>query len=179
VSDDAPSRYEGPKFRGDRALSPYPVSRLAPVHDLVDAAQEIQRADQVLGAAVNAKMSSIVEQIRALQAQARVVIAEARDDALLHRASCNFKKRIGAVYHLYERTPERVYFSMLSPEEWGDGAPHTFRGSFRLDPDMSWSRVDGEFGSRGDAEPTVPRLEIPELLRDAERRPGELGADES
>lgn len=171
MADDPSTRYTGPRYRGERALSPYPVSRLAPVHDLIDAAAEIQQADQLLGTGVNAKMETIIRQIRALQEQARQVLAEARDDALLHRAACNFKKRIGTTYHLYARDEQTVYFSMLAPADWNHAPPHPYRGSFRLEPDMSWSRVDGEHGAAADARrDEVPRFEIDALLPAGELR---------
>lgn len=34
------------------------------------------------------------------------------------------------------------YMSMLSPEEWGD-PPDDFMGSYRLEIDQSWTRIDG------------------------------------
>ncbi len=136
-------RNAGTKHEGSAATSPYPMSRLAPIHDLVDAAREIQSADEVIGTAANAKLEVIVAQIRALQEQARTVLTSARQNALLHRAGCGFSKRVGAVYHLYHRHEGDAYFSMLSPSDWRGSPPHDFEGSYRLEPDMSWTRVDG------------------------------------
>ena len=135
-------RDSGPKHEGSAATSRYPMSRLAPVHELVDAAREIQGADAVIGATTNAKLETIVTQIRALQDQARAVLTTARESALLHRAGCGFAKRVGATYHLYHRHDGDAYFSMLSPADWRGAPPHDFEGSYRLEPDMSWSRVD-------------------------------------
>ena len=59
--------------------------------------------------------------------------------ATLHRARCNFQKRVGHTYHLYERPDGSSYFSMLHPDDWNGRAPHPFVGSFRLEPDMSWT----------------------------------------
>ncbi len=118
-----------------------PISRLAPPFDLVDIAKEIQSADNLLGAVVGGQLDVIAEQIRALQRKARELLERAELNADLHRAECNFRKRAGQVYHLYRRSDAR-YFSMLSPSEWGDATPHTFEGSYRLELDMSFSRVD-------------------------------------
>jgi hypothetical protein len=127
--------------------SPYPVSRLAPPFGLVDLAREIQDADRVLGAVVGGQLEVIAEQIRGLQERARDILERADRAGQLHRAACNFRKRPGATYHLYRRPSGELYFSMLSPEDWGGsgtggGPPHPFEGSYRLEVDMSWTRVD-------------------------------------
>ncbi|MCA9710898.1 MAG: DUF2452 domain-containing protein [Myxococcales bacterium] len=137
--DDALVRHAGPRHPGPAHSSPYPVSRLAPAHDLVDTARQIAEADQVIGTVVHGKLSVIAEQIRALQAQARRIMDEAHQAASLHRAQCSFQKRVGHIYHLYARPDGTRYFSMLSPRDWGGGHPHGFVGSFRLEPDMSWA----------------------------------------
>lgn len=124
------------------ATSPYPLSRLSAPHDLVDVAREIQEADKTLGGVTVAKLRTIAEQIRALQAQAARVLEEARQSSDLHRASCAFKRRPGHVYHLYrKREVGSLYWSMLSPEEWGT-PPDEFQGSYRLEVDMSWTPVE-------------------------------------
>ena len=125
----------------DRAM-PYPVSRLAPRFDLVDVAREIQDSDRMLGAVVGGQLDVIARQIRRLQEEAQSILERARQSADLHRASCNFKKRPGAVYHLYRRSPTDAYLSMLSPDEWGGSPPHPFEGSYRLELDLSFTRVD-------------------------------------
>lgn len=125
----------------DRAM-PYPVSRLAPRFDLVDVAREIQEADRVLGAVVGGQLDVIANQIRKLQEEGRAILERARLSAELHRATCNFKKRPGAVYHLYRRSPAETYLSMLSPEEWGGRPPHPHEGAYRLEVDLSFTRVD-------------------------------------
>ena len=152
-------RADARKHEGSAATSPYPVSRLAPVHDLIDAAREIQAADEVIGTATNAKLEVIVAQIRALQEQAREVLSTARENALLHRAACGFQKKVGMTYHLYRRGEGDGYFSMLSPEDWNNKAPHPFEGSFRLEPDMSWTRVD-----TGYAPPPARRFDVAALV---------------
>ncbi|MCA9690581.1 MAG: DUF2452 domain-containing protein [Nannocystaceae bacterium] len=144
MKDDALVRDGGDARRGPARLSPYPTSRLAPPHDLVDSARQIQQADATLGTVVNAKLQVIVEQIRALQQRAREIVDEAREHAALHRARCSFRKIPGRVYHLYRRDDER-YFSLLSPDDWRGRPPHPYEGAYRLEVDMSWtpSGADG------------------------------------
>lgn len=140
MSDE--QKYDGPNHRGPEQASPYGLSRLAPSIGLVDVAREIQAADVAIGNVAAAKLRLIAEQIRTLQAQAQTVLGEAHRAAELHRAKCNFHKRIGQVYHLYLRPDGERYFSMLSPEEWGKALRDTHEGSYRLEPDMSWTPAD-------------------------------------
>ncbi len=144
MSDDS-KRYSGPNVEGPASTSPYPLSRMSAPHDLVDAAREIQRADQVIAAVTTDKLGMIAEQIRALQDQARDVLARAQRDAELHRAECRFVKVAGQTYHLYRRERDgsnRLYFSMLSPDDWGASPPDPFVGSFRLESDASFTPAD-------------------------------------
>lgn len=142
MSDDNPVRHSGGKHEGPQHSSPYPMSRLAPAHDLVDTAKEIALADRTIGNVVGGKLEVIARQIRALQDEAHTLLAAARRDLDLHRAECNLLKRVGKIYHLYRRENEQLYFSMLSPEDWAGKAPDAFVGSFRLEHDQSWTPVD-------------------------------------
>ncbi len=135
-------RYDGPRHEGSSSTSPYPVSRLGAVMDLVDTAREIAQADTVIGAVATDKLAQIAEQIRALQDQAREVLSRAHRDATLHRARCNFQKVPGQIYHLYARADGERYFSMLSPDDWRAAPPHPFQGSYRLEPDQSWTALE-------------------------------------
>ncbi len=66
----------------------------------------------------------------------------AKRDAYLHHAACNFTKVPGKTYHLYQRENESVYFSMLSPGDWGRSCPHQHMGSYRLEYDHSWTPLE-------------------------------------
>jgi len=142
MSDEGFKRDAAPRHQGPQQASPYPISRLAPVHDLVDVAREIQEADRMLGTVASGKLQLLAKQIRALQEEARNLLEAARRDAELHRASCQFKRRPGHVYHLYRRPDGAFYFSMLSPDDWHGAPPHPFEGSYRLEHDMSWTRAE-------------------------------------
>ncbi len=122
--------------------SPHPLSRLAPKFDLVDAAREIEQADRMLGAVVGGQLELIAQQIRELKQKAEELLEGARVSAELHRAACHFVKRPGHIYHLYRRPDGGAYFSLLSPAEWSGEPPHRFEGSFRLELDLSFKRVD-------------------------------------
>jgi len=136
--------------------TPYPVSRLAPPMELVDLAREIAEADHAIDITLHAKLATIANQIRALKQEAAEILSKARQDRTLHRAQCGFAKIPGKVYHLYQREDGGCYFSMLSPEEWGGEPPHPYQGSFRLEPDMSWTRVSGDPVRKGEEAPSPP-----------------------
>ena len=130
------------KHQGLRRTSPYPMERLAGRIDLVDVAAEIERADQAIAARVGGELEVIAEQIRALQRQAQAVLARSALDQKLHRAQCRFPRRVGHIYHLYERDDGETYFSGLSPSDWNGAPPHVFIGSYRLEGDQSWTEAD-------------------------------------
>ena len=76
---------KGP-YRGPSRAAPYALSRLSAPVSLVDAAREIQHADEWIASTTSAQLSVIAEQIRALRAQAEAGVAQARENAELHRA---------------------------------------------------------------------------------------------
>ncbi|CAG9771904.1 unnamed protein product [Ceutorhynchus assimilis] len=71
-----------------------------------------------------------------------IQVTDDSKDTNLHLAACNFLKKPGQVYHLYERPCGQKYFSMLSPQDWGDKAPHKFLGSWFLENNQSWTPVN-------------------------------------
>eukprot|EP00127_Corallochytrium_limacisporum_P005121 Clim_evm27s199 gene=Clim_evmTU27s199 len=130
---------------------PYNLSKIAdkiqttnpaPRDTLIDLARSIQHADSVLKAATGNKLATIAEQIKRLQDEARQVMEDAVVDSQLHRAACNFQKRPGQLYHLYEKSDGTPYLSMLSPAEWGKNHKHKYLGSYRLELDQSWTPVE-------------------------------------
>jgi hypothetical protein len=142
-NDDSFKRHgDATKHEGPDHSSPYPVSRLAPAFDLVDVAREIQKADALLVDVASEKLRLIAEQIRGLQEQAQTIMAEAKRDAELHRAACNFVKRPGKTYHLYRNSNDALYFSMLSPADWKGAPPDRYEGSYRLEIDQSWTPAE-------------------------------------
>lgn len=129
---------------GFAAVSSYPTSRLSAPFAPVDQTLAIAEADRYIGAVARGQLQLLLEQISSLQERAQKILAEVDVNRQLHRVNCRVQKRAGHIYHLYTELPEdigREYFSILSPEEWGQ-PPHTFLGSYKLNDDMSWTRVD-------------------------------------
>jgi len=130
------------RHRGPERASPYPVSRLSGPVSLVDAAREIEHADQWITSTSESKLVLIAAQMHALRAQAEQVLAEARENATLHRAEARFQRHPGKTYHLYERADSQRYWSMLAPADWAGQPPHRFVGSYRLEADQSWTPLE-------------------------------------
>lgn len=128
--------------------APYPVSRLAPGFGLLDLAREIDQADQMISGRLSGQLQVIADQVKALQAQAKRILEQAREDQRLHHAHCAFRRIPGRTYHLYEGADGVAAFSMLSPDDWRGTPPQRFLGSYRLEADMSWTPADG--GRRDD-----------------------------
>lgn len=145
------------KHQGSDSTSPYPVSSLSPSFDLVDLAKQISEADAMVNTRVSAKLKVIADQIKALQAEAREALEEAQQDQQLHNAACNFKRIPGKIYHLYKKPDGQIYFSMVSPEDWGGNAPHEYVNSYQLENDLSWTPVD-KLGQTDNSKELINRL---------------------
>jgi hypothetical protein len=132
------------RYTGPAHAAPYAMSRMTPAYSLVDVAQEIEKADAMLATVTGGKLGVIADQIRHLQAQAHAMLERAQRDAELHRAQCNFEKKAGATYHLYRKENGLRWFSLVAPDEWLRPQPQTFEGTYRLEADMSFTRLDVE-----------------------------------
>lgn len=140
---EAPAEVDPGRYQGPARSAPYPLSRMAPAYDLVNVAAQIQSADQALATITGGKLGLIAEQIAQLQDQARVLLEKARRDAELHHVKCQFEKKPGGVYHLYRKDDDgQLWFSRLAPDEWTRPQPQTFEGTYRLELDMSFTRLD-------------------------------------
>ncbi len=132
-------RYSGPNHDGHSRDCPYPTSRLAPSVNLVQVAEQIEKASESIAHQTTAQLRLIAEQIRHLQDQARGLLDKARIDVALHQAKCSFQKKAGTTYHLYARADGESFLSMLSPSDHGGCPPHEYLGSYRLEPDQTWT----------------------------------------
>jgi hypothetical protein len=152
MSDDTKTRiHQGPDHS-----APYPVSRLAPAFGGTDLAAEVAQAEAMLGARTGAKLRVIADQIKALQEEARRVLAQAREEQALTRAQCAFKPPLrprpgragvrrpapgvaGWCYSSVDRSPgmagnRRMKARAMSGSNW---APAPFANSWRTN---SWRR---------------------------------------
>ncbi len=140
---EAPRQEDLGRYTGPLHAAPYAMSRMAPAFDLVNVAEEIQKADAMLATVTGGKLGVIAEQMRALREQAARLLERARRDADLHRARCRFEKKAGGVYHLYRANEDgALWWSLMGPTEWSRPQPQTFEGTYRLEADMGYTRLD-------------------------------------
>lgn len=139
MPNDPDESHRAAPYRGPQRTAPYPTSRLSAPIELVDLAKVVASADALVNVQATAKLRVIADQIRALQAEARKVLDEARRNQEIHRATCRFRRTPGQVYHLYARDDGELELSMLAPADWDGRPPHRFVGSFRLEADMTWT----------------------------------------
>jgi len=129
-------------YGGPSHAAPYALSRMAPAFDLVNAATEIQKADEIIATTAGGKLEVIARQMRALRAEAERVLEAAKRDAELHRVKCNFEKLPGGIYHLYRRASGELYFSLMAPNEWTLPHAQEHVGSYRLEMDRSFTPLE-------------------------------------
>lgn len=118
----------------------YGTSRLAPKISLVDRAKEIELAEESVQLHLHGKLEIIAGQIRRLKEEAELILKRAEKDIELHKARCQFEKKPGQTIHLYEKE-NGTYFSLLSPKDWGNHPPHSYKGSYIMNPDRSFTEV--------------------------------------
>lgn len=129
---------DGTKFA---LVDPNKSGKMHDPQDLVALAHFVSESDNYTATSAHGKLKQISDQIKHLQAQALATLKKAKRDAQLNHASCNFKRRPGHTYHLYEKDDGVPFFSMLSPQEWGKNHPNTYLDSYRLEYDMSWTEL--------------------------------------
>jgi len=115
---------------------------MAPAFGLVDAAAEIEKADQIIATMTTGKLELIAKQMRALREEAERVLTAAKRDADLHRVKCNFEKQPGGVYHLYRRANGELYFSLMAPDEWTTRPAQEHVASYRMEADRSFTPLE-------------------------------------
>lgn len=125
--------------QGPDHSAPYPVSRLATAFHPSDLDAELTKTDLILSARTAAKLQVIADQIQTLQQAPRQILAAAQEEQALNQVQCAFKRIPGKTYHLYDAGGGRPYFSQLSHANWGGQTPHRFLGTYRLEPDYSWT----------------------------------------
>ena len=112
---------------GPTRAAPYGLSRMAPAFELVNLAEQIQKADETLGMMTGGKLGVIAEQIRRLQEKAHSILEKARRDAELHaRAARSRSARAGRVTST-ER-PTASAGSRASLRTSGSGVRRCLRG---------------------------------------------------
>lgn len=129
------------KYVGPPQGTPYPLATLSPKVEAVDLLRELSESNRQIANAVSIKLKLIQSQIDHLQMEAIKIVESAKKDMELHKVACHVQKRVGVTYFLYERADGSQFFSILSPEDWGNMIPGKFNSAWSLNPDMSWVEV--------------------------------------
>ncbi len=66
------------------------------------------------------------------------LVNEVRLNELVYSARYNFTPVMGQVYHLYSKSDDSFFLSMISPDSWNQ----KYMGSFKLDASHKWSKVE-------------------------------------
>lgn len=140
--DDELKKPEG--YAENKNSLTYGSSRLDPPITLIDYAKEIEKADNSIKMRVDHKLKVIVKQIKSLQDEAKKILEEAEEDMKLHNVKCSFKKVPGEILHLYIKDDGDMYFSRLSPAEKIGGSANQYLGSYKMNLDHSFERVEGD-----------------------------------
>ena len=57
---------------------------------------------------------------------------------LIYNSNFSFKPEKGEVYHLYPSSNQKLFLSIIQPNEWDE----IYIGSFRLDSNDKWEKVE-------------------------------------
>ncbi|XP_044266779.1 uncharacterized protein C1orf50 homolog [Tribolium madens] len=115
--------------------------------DSMELSEGLSNVNTAMHANARNKLDVIGRQMRNLQDLMSNVFEETKLSIELHNVACNFVKKPGHIYHLYEKSSGQKYLGMLSPEEW-QNAPHNYLGSYMLESDLNWTparSIDGRY----------------------------------
>ena len=87
-------------------------------------------------------LKRIKDQVELLIRQAQEIHDRIDFSEKIYLADCSFTPIIGQLYHLYERSDESRFLSMVSPLEWGKNKELKFICSTKLLADHTWEVVD-------------------------------------
>lgn len=130
------------KHEGPQQATPYPQSRLSPPISPTDLTTVNESSVQLVKMGLEGKLNLIAEQVKGLQRLGERLIMEAQNSIDMHNIPCSIAKKPGDVLHLYSRSDGSHFLSIIDPGEWGGMFTLEFHGSYRLEHDMSWVRVD-------------------------------------
>lgn len=115
----------------DAALKPYGTSASAPAIKPLNTAT--WRNDGVIR--VNQKIKSEFEEVKK---QYEKLMEKFHDNDLVYNSKFNFEPNIGEEYHLYQGKNQETFLSIIQPSQCN----FTYLGSFRLNSDKMWEKVD-------------------------------------
>ena len=114
----------------DAALKPYATNVGAPVITTTDTIAWKNNSIHKLNHKVQTRYLEI-------KAQYEQLMKEFEYNNLIYNSKFAFEPVIGETYHLYKRSNEETFLSMISPNQCNFNS----QGSFRLNADQIWEKV--------------------------------------
>lgn len=115
----------------DAALKSYGTSVGAPVITTTDTVAWKNRSIHKVNQQVAAKYEE-------LKSEYEKMLVEFEYNQLIFNAKFNFEPIVGKIYHLYKRTNNEPFLSLIAPEECN----FDFLGSFYLNADLIWKKYN-------------------------------------
>jgi hypothetical protein len=100
---------------GVALVSPAAVAKTSYI-DFMELTEGVSNVSTAMQSNARNKLEIIGRQMKNLQELMTEVFEETKLSVELHKVACNFVKKPGHIYHLYQRPSGQKYFGMLSPE---------------------------------------------------------------
>jgi len=114
----------------DASIRPYPTSVGAPVISVSDSSAWKNRSVNKINNNLNAKYFE-------LKLQYEQMLHDYNCNKLIFESNFTFEPIIGKTYHLYRRTNNETFLSIIAPEECNFNCI----GSFMFNTDLTWKKV--------------------------------------
>ena len=128
--------YNEENGRYDASLKPYGTNLAAPYIELPDELTWKNSNVRQANAQLKADFDELKEAFDKLREKAAI-------NQLVYTAKIGFTPVVGTTYHLYRNRNKEAFLSILSPNE----CHFNHMGSFRLNSDKIWVRVDDNKGN--------------------------------
>ena len=117
----------------DSFLKPYATSVSGPRIDVPEVA--LFKSNSL--AKANHKFSKRAEEIKE---QIQSLVEEFADNQMIWESRMSFEPYAGIIIHVYQKEDGEKFVSLISPEQWNN--KYSCFGSFKLDTDFSWKRIN-------------------------------------
>ena len=85
------------------------------------------------------KLKVLFKQMENIKNEINEIVNESKQTDVLNEIKCNFKKKPGNTYYLYQKPGGTLFFSILSPEEWGENK-NIYKESYYYDYDLTFQK---------------------------------------
>ena len=87
------------------------------------------------------KLKTLFKQLEFIKNEINEIVNESIETDALNNVKCNFKKKPGNTYYLYnKKSQDTLFFSILSPNEW-QNMDNIFVGKYFYDYDLTLQKI--------------------------------------